>query len=174
MKNKLYPCQLPECSNKATIRSRIKSGQFKGKLACGYCKRKYDGSSIKPITEKRKEKRREERKGLPGFFEYAIGKLKSKPICQNCGDKIKWWSHPVNNIAHILPKRKHKSVMADKENYVLLCSSKDGGNCCHEKFDNDIYGRVDMPVFDIAKLKYLKFKGKVLEESNEKRIFDEN
>jgi hypothetical protein len=174
MERKLYPCQIPGCSNKAAIRSRIKSGLYKGKKACGYCKQKYDGKSIKPITEKRKKKRKEERKGLPEFFSYAIEKLKLSPVCQNCGGKIRWWSHPVNNIAHILAKRNHKSVMDNKNNFVILCASKDEGECCHEKFDNRINDRPNMPVFEITKKKYLSFKDQVLEKSNEKRIFDEN
>lgn len=174
MKTKLYPCQLPDCENKATIRSKIKNGQHKGKLACGYCKQKNDGTGIKQVTAKTKAKRKEERKGLPEFFGSAIEELKNKPVCQNCGGRIKWWLHPVNNIAHILAKRNHKSVMDHKDNYLFLCSSKDELNACHERFDDNIYDRVSMPVFSLAKNKFESFKHLVLEVSNESRIFEEN
>ena len=174
MKNKLYPCQLPECQNSAAIRSRIKSGVYKGKLACGYCKQKHDGRSIKQITDKTKARRKEERKGLPKFFENAIEKLKKSPVCQNCGGRILWWKHPVNNIAHILAKRNHKSVMDHEDNFVILCASKDGMNACHEAFDSRILNRPGMKVFPIAKKKYESFKSEVLENSNERRIFEEN
>ena len=174
MKQKLYPCQLPDCENKATIRSKIKNGQFKGKLACGYCKSKHDGSGIKKVTEKRKAIRKEVRKGLPEFFSSAIEELRLDPICQNCGGKIKWWLHPVNNIAHILAKRNHLSVMDHKDNFVLLCASKDELKACHEKFDSRIKDRPEMPVFELARNKYLSFSENVLENSNERTIFEEN
>ena len=169
---KYYDCQIPDCNNKSIIRSRVKTGEFKGLSVCSYCKVKFDGRSIKQVSIKKAATKKNT--GLPTFFSKAIEELNKNPYCQNCGGKIKWWLHPVNNIAHILAKRNHKSVMLDENNYLFLCASKDELNACHEKFDNDIYGRVNMLVFELAKNKYELFKEKVLEYSNERTIFERN
>ena len=173
-RNKLYDCQIPGCDRKVQIRSKIKSGEHKGKYACGICKQSADGRKIKQRTEKTVLKRKEERKGLPEFFETAIGELRERPVCENCGAKIKFWIHPVNNIAHILSKRRYKSVMTEPLNYIFLCSAKDEANDCHEKFDNRINSRPDMPVFSLAKEKFEKFSHKCLEKGKERSIFEEN
>lgn len=170
---KLYDCQVPSCRNKAAIRSKIKTGEFAGSLACTYCKSKFDGG-IKKQTAKNKKKRKEERSGLPEFFEKAIEDLCERPICENCGSRINAGFFPASNIAHILSKRRYKSVMDHPDNYVLLCSGKDDANGCHEKFDNDIEGRVNMPVFTIAKKKFEKFSPFCLEKGAERTIFEEN
>jgi hypothetical protein len=170
----LYECQVPDCNNKVSIRSKIKKGELKGLMACGHCKKKFDGSGIKKTTEKTKDKRKLERSGLPLFFDTAIKSMSSKPLCENCGAKIKFWLSPTHNIAHILSKRRYKSVMCEPENYVILCSDKDQANNCHERFDNKVSERVEMPVFDRAKKKYLKFSDKCLENGQERIIFDEN
>ena len=174
MKNKLYDCQIPGCDRKVQIRSKIKSGEFKGKYACGICKQKIDGKNIKQKTKKTTLKRKKEREGLPEFFESAICELRTKPYCENCGAKIKFWIHPVNNIAHILSKRKYKSVMAEPLNRIFLCSDKDGANNCHERFDNNVSDRPQMSVFQIALDKYKKFSHKCLENGIERSIFEEN
>ena len=173
MNKKLYPCQIPGCTKSATIRSTIKTGEHKGKKACGYCKQKYDGRSIKHSSEKAKTKRKEDRKGLPSFFSKATQEVKANPICQNCGCKIRWWSHPVNNVAHLLSKSRYKSVMSNENNYVILCSEKDLGNGCHELFDTKISERPNMKVFPVALEKYKKFREEVLENGKEKIIFEE-
>lgn len=169
----LYDCQIPGCDNKVSIRSKVKSGEYRGLMACGYCKKKFDGGGIKKSTAKGSQKRKEERKRLPDFFNNAIEELKSKPICQNCGCTIKYWLNPTHNVAHILSKRRYKSVMDELYNYVLLCTEKDGDNMCHEKFDNKVAERVNMNVFQLALNKYKKFSDKCLENGQERIIFDE-
>lgn len=168
----LYDCQIPGCDNSVTIRSKVKSGEFKGLLACGYCKRRHDGSGIKKSTEKSKEKRKAERSGLPLFFDNAIKDMTSRPICENCGARIKFWVTPTHNVAHILSKSRYKSVMSDPQNYVILCADKDQADNCHERFDNKVNERVNMRVFNTARNKYLSFSDKCLENGIEKIIFD--
>lgn len=105
----------------------------------------------------------------------AIEQLKLNPYCQNCGVKINVSIHPTNNIAHILSKMRYKSVSTHSSNYVFLCSGKDNlGNSCHEKFDNYISDRPNMPVFKIVLEKYKTFSEEVLEYGKEKSIFEEN
>jgi len=142
---------------------------------CKVCTLKEGKNSIKKSTEKSKEKRQEERKDFPKFFQDAIEKLKLNPVCQNCGGKINANYEPAWNIAHILLKAKFKSVATHPDNYIFLCSSKDPNtNYCHEDFDGNIKDRPNMPVYPIAKEKYLKFRDEVLEFGNERTIFEEN
>jgi hypothetical protein len=142
---------------------------------CKFCATKEDSKPLKNATEKSKEKRKEERKDFPKFFMDAIDKLKLNPVCQNCGGKINANYEPSWNIAHILLKAKFKSVSTHPDNYVFLCSSKDPNtNYCHEAFDSDITNRPNMPVYTIAKEKYLKFRDEVLEFGRERTIFEEN
>jgi hypothetical protein len=181
MGRKLYPCQIPGCTKEAVIRSRIKQGKYTGLKACPLCKQMHDGkpkafSPIKKRTKKASKKRKEERSCLTGFFEDSIEQLKKKPVCENCGCKIKWWLHPVNNVAHILKKSTYKSVMCHPLNRVFLCDSKDreDGKSCHSDFDNRIFERETMPVFITALSRFEKFYEECLENGKEKTIFEEN
>lgn len=145
------------------------------KKRCKPCATKEDGKSLKKFTEKSKEKRLEERKDFPKFFQDAIEKLKLNPVCQNCGGKINANYEPAWGVCHLLSKGKYKSVATHPDNYVFLCSSKDPNtNYCHEDFDGNIKDRPNMPVYPIAKEKYLKFRDQVLEFGNERTIFEEN
>lgn len=126
----------------------------------------------KPITEKSLAKRREERKGLPEFFTYAIEDMKSNPFCQNCGARINTSRHPVNNIAHILSKSVYKSVSCHKENYLFLCSDKDEASSCHEKFDSCMSVRQEMRVFELARTKFLSFSDDCVERGHERNVFE--
>ncbi len=172
MKQKNYPCEVPECGRSVVIRSTIRSGKFKGLKACPSCKSRYD-KTVK-VVRKSHDKRREQRSGLPVFFETAIEELRRKPFCENCGEHINAWIHPQNNVAHILSKRNYKSVMDNDLNRVFLCSSKDSENCCHEKFDNHLQDRPSMPVFEIAMIKYRLFKDDIIEMGKERMIFENN
>ena len=82
----------------------------------------------KPITEKSLAKRREERKGLPEFFTYAIEELKKNPYCQETGEYI--YNVSALNCAHIFPKRRYKSVALNLDNIILYSWNS------HTKFDN--------------------------------------
>lgn len=180
IKSKLYYCEIPACGRPAQIRSTIKSGEYKGKKACGACKQKLEGKNtvVKPIkkfTQKNVERRKEARKGLPEFFETAISLLKLNPYCQNCGCKINVHLHAQNNIAHVLSKSKYKSVMANAFNYVFLCDSKDNNvdhSSCHSDFDNRVTERPLMPVFDVVLARYEMFRDKVVEQGKEREIYE--
>jgi hypothetical protein len=180
IKPKQYHCEIPTCGRPVQIRSTIKSGEYKGKKVCGSCKQKFDGKTViqKPIkkfTKKNVEKRKEERKGLPEFFQTAISLLKLNPYCQNCGCKINVHLFPQNNIAHVLKKEKYKSVMANAFNYVFLCDSKDNNvdhSSCHYDFDNRVTERPLMPVFETVLARYEMFRDKVVEQGKEREIYE--
>lgn len=179
--SKLYPCQIPGCDKEVAIRSTLKTGDFKGKRVCSFCKNKYEPKVFKPakplksFSKKTLEKRRIERAGLPEFYHSKIMEMKLRPMCENCGGKIITWLHPVNNIAHILKKETYKSVMTDSNNYLFLCSGKDNtGNDCHYKFDNEIEKRPTMPVFKKAVSRYLLFQKNCLEMGKERLIYDKS
>ncbi len=174
-----YSCQIPGCDRKVSIRSSVKTpGPMKGLKCCPTCKAKYDAkpktfTPIKKVTEKTAARRKEERQGLPAFFNLMIAELKLRPFCDNCKMPIKHYVHPVNNVAHILRKSRFKSVMTDKNNIVFLCADKDeNGHDCHHQFDSDISGRVNMPVFALAQEKLTLIKGKIKESGKELEIFN--
>lgn len=174
---KQYYCEITTCGRPAQIRSTIKSGEHKGKKVCSGCKHKFDGKAviqktIKKFTQKNSEKRKLERVGLPVFFETAIAILKTMPYCQNCGCKINVHLFPVNNVAHVLPKQRYKSVMANSYNYVFLCDMKDAGRSCHYDFDNKITERPLMPVFEAVLARYEMFRDKVVEQGKEREILE--
>lgn len=183
MNKKLYPCQIPGCTNESSIRSKVKSGEHKGLSACPSCRYKYYApafeKAIKPIpkfTVKNQHKRRLEREGLPKFFGDAIEELQKYPVCENCGVQMKIWSHPVSRVAHILKKARYKSVMTHPLNRVFLCVGDDNpknGHSCHFIFDNNINKRPQMPVFSVVMKKYREFNSVVVETGNEKSILDE-
>ena len=179
LKNKLYTCEIPDCGRSVQIRSTIKSGEHKGKKSCSICKQKIEGKKkvakpIKKFTQKNIEKRKEERSGLPRYYEEGIKLLQLNPYCQNCGIKMKVWLHPINRIAHLISKSHYKSVMANSLNRVFLCDSTDNenGRSCHVDFDNKINERPLMPVFELAMIKYRLFKDDVLEQGKEREIFE--
>lgn len=175
--SKKLPCEL--CAFMVPIRSTIKEGVHKGKKACPICKSKHVTKPlkkqyrIKHTSKKAALKRKVERKDFPKFFEAAIAELFKRPFCENCGEHIQINYMPVHNIAHILNKSKYKSVSTDPENYLLLCAAKDNRNACHEKFDGAPSDMVQMPVFELAKEKFEKFKDKVTEKGKLFHIFNE-
>lgn len=165
LRNKLYKCEIPSCGRKVHIRSTIKGEKYKGYKVCNPCKSKYDGSSLKKFSLDKKIERRIERDCLYTFFKTAVEELKRRPYCENCGVKINTNYAVFNNIAHILPKRKYKSVMCNMNNFLILCDSKDNkdGNSCHKNFDSGISKAQDMPAFNLAKERFKLFKEEVKE-----------
>ena len=73
---------------------------------------------------------------LTSFYTKHIELLGKTLKCQNCGGRINpYLMH--NNIAHILPKERYKSVQENDLNVIYLCSGKDGNDQdCHFNFDN--------------------------------------
>lgn len=170
MRRKNYECQIPTCDRTVTVRSTIKEGEYRGLKVCPVCKVKYDKGhkGMKKQTEKNRDKRRRERSGLDKFFKDAIEELSKKPFCENCGRMLNMNYNPHWNIGHILPKQRYKSVMSHPDNWIGLCTSKEGGDC-HHKFDNDISSIENLKCFEKAKRKFDKFKDQVLERG---KIFD--
>lgn len=86
---------------------------------------------IRKYSKKGLEKRKEERKDFPEFFQKHIEIAKNK-YCEECGQKLR--GH-VSEIAHILNKSYYKSISTDDNNVVYLCGlfSK---NQCHSNFDS--------------------------------------
>lgn len=139
--NKLYPCN--ECGKLVKIRSK---GLCPG---CRYEQRKKEGSlivynnPIKPITEKTKKKRIEERSCLSLFFQLNIEKLKKYPYSMESKERI--FEPSALNICHILPKRKDggfPSVQCDMRNVIYLTWQE------HSNFDKYLDER------DFSKLEY--------------------
>lgn len=174
-------CEIEDCKRLVNIRTTIKRGKHRGKKVCPSCKVKYSEvkyptrNSIKKVTSKTKERRREERSGLPLFFKNAIEDVRHNPICVNCRCRIEVNHNLHWNVAHILPKSKYKSIMSHPDNYIILCSSKDSeGQDCHSKFDNSIENMPKMHCYQEAKTKFLKFKNKCLERGKIFTIFETN
>lgn len=93
IKQKLKACK--ECGKECYLFS-------KGR--CKYCASK---SYVKKQTKERQD-----------FFQKHVELLKKNPVCQQTGDYI---STPSKiNIAHLLPKRNHKSVAENDLNVIYL------------------------------------------------------
>mgnify|MGYP003664061597 CR=1 FL=1 len=122
---KLYECGDENCGNKVPILS---------KGLCTGCRKKQrieDGSAPvytnKIKKTKRSAKSKKEREGLPEYFQKHIEILSKNPKSEASGKFIpKPWS---GNIAHILPKSNHKSVMCDDNNCMYLTLEE------HTQFD---------------------------------------
>ena len=119
MKPKLYPCK--ECGKLVPIRSKglCPACRQKQRLKNGEIKTVY--YNIKPISEKRKKQKVEERGCLKPFFEMHISLLQKNPYSSFSGKRI---NEPnVSNIAHILPKRKNggfHSIQCHFDNALYL------------------------------------------------------
>jgi len=88
---------------------------------------------MKKYSAKSREKRIEERKDFPEFFQKHIQIIKDgKLSCEECGERLKG---DVSEIAHILPKSKFKSISTNDLNVIYLCGMYSNNNC-HHNFDN--------------------------------------
>lgn len=86
---------------------------------------------IRKYSKKGLEKRKEERKDFPEFFQKHIGIAKTK-YCEECGEKLKG---NASEIAHVLPKSYFKSVATEDSNILYLCGIFSKNNC-HSNYDN--------------------------------------
>lgn len=97
---------------------------------------------------------------------YADKMKFSSPFCENCGSLInkydpKSW-HGCQ--AHILPKTKEggfPSIATHEHNHMVLCMY---GNSCHGQYDSSWLNASRMPVFKIAKKRFLLFKDDIAPE----------
>lgn len=108
----------------------------------------------------RKKKPVEDNGPLVLYFKYHI--KSAKGICENCGAKIPKWQYGMTQ-AHILPKRDtygFPSVKAELDNHMELCVH----NGCHPLYDNSWEDAQQMPVFVIAKQRFLLFYHKIAPE----------
>lgn len=145
------------CDRKVPLRSRIKEGEHKGKKVCPSCYRRVKGAI--GTTKKAIQKRKEERKDLPVYFQYHVPKAKK---CENCGRQI--LEPGVKNIAHILPKSKFKSINSNLDNAMYLCTVFDGGGC-HEEYDSSWSAAKSMVVWELAVSRFQKFERFIKEKS---------
>ena len=86
---------------------------------------------MKRYSQKGLEKRIEERKDFPEFFQKHIEIAKTK-YCEECGERLRG---DVSEIAHVLPKSKFKSISTNDLNVIYLCGLYSSNNC-HSCFDN--------------------------------------
>lgn len=146
----MYACEI--CSRRVAIRTRIKEGEYANYKACPLCVKKH--------------RPRDKSKGE--FFEREIQKVSGGCACQNCGLVIR--RPTAFNIAHILPKRKYKSVSTSPFGILHLCTTTDrtdGEQGCHQKFDSHSAARQSMLAFKIAKAKLLLIKEQIEERGSE-------
>lgn len=88
---------------------------------------------MKKYSKKGLEKRQEERKDFPKFFQRHINKIKTEKLCcEECGCRL---LGDVSEVAHCLPKGYFKSVSTNDYNILYLCGYKSPNNC-HSKFDD--------------------------------------
>jgi len=88
---------------------------------------------IRKYSKKGLEKRKEERKDFPTFFQHHIQVIKDNNLCcEECGERLKG---DVSEIAHVLPKSFFKSISTNDINVLYLCC-RYSSNDCHSKFDN--------------------------------------
>jgi 5-methylcytosine-specific restriction endonuclease McrA len=102
---------------------------------------------LKRYSKEGLQKRKEERKDYPEFYQRHIQKIKTEDLrCDECGCGL---LGDVSEVAHVLPKSTFKSISLFDENVIYLCGWKQ--NNCHAKYDNS----------DVNKLKEMKIYPKI-------------
>lgn len=115
-------------------------------------KKAVTGLKTKPKVLTKAEK--EFKKELNVFF--ASQTLVMPYLCENCNKPLYAFTafEKRCTIAHILEKKKFKSVAIHPMNKLFLCAK--GG--CHAKFDNaSAQERSEMPVYALAIMRYSEF-----------------
>ena len=103
---------------------------------------------MKRYSIKGLEKRKEERKAFPEFFQRHIQNIRDNGLCcEECGAKLRG---DASEIAHILPKSTFKSIATNDKNVLYLCGMWSNSQC-HSNYDN----------YPTAKVKEMKIFGKV-------------
>ncbi|MCA9748542.1 MAG: hypothetical protein KC414_05510 [Romboutsia sp.] len=169
MQPKLYPCN--NCGKKVPIRS---------KGLCPMCRdvqRKELGekpiytNKIKPISDKRKEIRKEERGCLTGYFNFHLQNLEKNPYSEESGTFI---SEPTTaNVCHIIDKGRHKSVQCHLSNCIYLTLSE------HNRMDKLLFEhrfedfKKEFPkAFKLYVIRYIKLRQIIKETTKFLIAFD--
>jgi len=119
---------------------------------------------MKRYSKKALEKRKEERKDFPEFFQKHIEIAKSKH-CEECGDKLRG---DVSEIAHCLPKGYFKSISTNDLNVLYLCGQYSSKQC-HTNFDTWSLEKVkDMNIYPRVKEIFAEIKDQITEKINYK------
>lgn len=176
---KLYPCE--NCGREVVLRSRIKSGDRKGTKVCSNCynqiMRPLSDSKVKVRSKYSKVKKvlpKKDYDALKAYFEYHSTK-KWNPTCENCGYPLQDMNK--KNCAHIVPKSIFRSVATNLDNEMDLCTTfdrEDGKTGCHEQYDASWEVAVEMPVFEIARSRFEKFRHLIEEQHKILDNFEEN
>lgn len=88
---------------------------------------------MKKYSSKTLERRKEERKDFPEFFQRHIEIIKNNNLCcEECGCRLKG---DISEIAHILPKSTFKSISTNDKNVIYLCGMWSEKQC-HTNYDN--------------------------------------
>lgn len=88
---------------------------------------------MKKYSSKALERRKEERKDFPEFFQKHIQNIRDNNLCcEECGARLKG---DVSEIAHILPKSTFKSIATNDKNVIYLCGMWSEKQC-HTNYDN--------------------------------------
>lgn len=140
----MYKCEIEGCDWTGMIRSKVKNrdSEFYGKKVCPNHAQQYNvylaprppalkrtpikssRKRIKPITEKTRQKKKEQSEIRNEYFEYHLLR------CERSLESGQPIPNPTRaNICHIFPKRLYKSVQANVENCIYLTLSE------HTRFD---------------------------------------
>lgn len=108
------------------------------------------------------EKRKEERKDFPAFFQKHIQIIKEERLCcEECGCRL---IGDVSEIAHALPKNYFKSIATEDLNIMYLCSWKTNGNNCHSLYDEGTAEKIkEMKIFSKSAQLYQELKSIITE-----------
>jgi hypothetical protein len=105
---------------------------------------------MKRYSTKGLEKRKEERKAFPEFFQRHIQNIRDNGLCcEECGARLRG---DVSEIAHVLPKSTFKSIATNDKNVLYLCGQWSNSQC-HSNYDN----------YPTAKVKEMYIFSKVVE-----------
>lgn len=121
---------------------------------------------LKRYNKKSADKRKEDRKDFPEFFQKHIQIIKdNKLCCEECGCRL---IGDVSEVAHCLPKSGFLSVATNDLNVLYLCSWKSSSNC-HSNFDNWSADKIkQMGIFPKVAQIYQQLKPIITENINYK------
>lgn len=124
---------------------------------------------LRKYSRKGLEKRKEERKDFPEFFNKHIQIIRdTKACCEECGTRL---MGDVSEVAHVLPKSYFKSISTNSLNVIYLCGWKSINNC-HSKFDDGTNENIKkMLVYSKISCIFTQLLGSITEKINYK-VYD--